>query len=164
MAGELRHYGAFVRSKPCAACGTPFLIEGHHALYGTTYSPDEPIPAKSIPNARKGASQVAHDWFLIPLCMRKCHTPGIHKNAGFFQGWSGAAIETWEREQVAEMHRLYDAEFPNGDPAKAARASVTATPNRTTRKRTGAGWTVATIHSWLRREAPTRPAILDAQI
>lgn len=126
MAGELRHYGAFVRSRPCAACGTPFMIEGHHALYGTTYSPDEPIPAKAIPNARKGASQTSHDWFLIPLCLNRCHTPGIHKNAGFFQGWTGAEIEAWEREQVAEMHRLYDEEFPNGDPAKAARTEQVA--------------------------------------
>lgn len=121
MAGELRHFTNFTRSRPCAACGTRLKVEVHHALYGTTYSPDEPIPTKAIPNARKGASQKAHDYFSIPLCMNRCHTPGIHRNAGFFEGWSGAQIEEWEREQVAESHRLYDEAFPNGDPALAVK-------------------------------------------
>jgi hypothetical protein len=96
------------------------MIQVHHALYGTTYHPDEPIPAKSIPNARKGMGQRSHSYFSIPLCL-KDHTPGIHKNGGRFAGWSGAKIEKWERDQVEEMHKLYDAEFPNGDPALVAK-------------------------------------------
>lgn len=120
MAEENEHYENFVRSRPCAMCGTLLKIQVHHALYGTTYSPDEPIPAKAIPNARKGMGQRSHSYFSIPLCM-KDHTPGIHKNGGRFAGKSGAWIEAWERKQVEEMHRLYDAEFPNGDPALAAK-------------------------------------------
>ncbi len=101
-------------------CGTRLKIQVHHALYGTTYSPDEPIPSKSIPNARKGMGQRSHSYFSIPLCI-KDHTPGIHKNGGRFAGWSGERIEKWERKQVEEMHKLYDAEFPNGDPALVAK-------------------------------------------
>jgi hypothetical protein len=121
VAGENKHYTDFVRGRPCAACGTTFGIEVHHALYGTTYSPDEPIPAKAIPNARKGAAQKSHDYFSISLCY-KDHTPGLHKGNGYFAGKSGAWIEAWERTQVEEMHKLYDAEFPNGDPALVAKA------------------------------------------
>lgn len=120
MAEENEHYENFVRSRPCAMCGTLLKIQVHHALYGTTYSPDEPIPAKSIPNARKGMGQRSHSYFSIALCM-KDHTPGIHKGGGRFKGWSGERIEKWERDQVAEMHKQYDAEFPNGDPALAAK-------------------------------------------
>jgi len=97
-------------------------VQAHHALYGTTYSPDEARPSKSIPNARKGASQKSHDWFSLPLCL-KDHTPGLHKMAGFFEGWTGERLETWERDQVEEMHNLYDAAFPNGDPARAVHAT-----------------------------------------
>lgn len=43
--------------------------------------------------------------------------------AGFFEGWTGERLEIWEREQVEEMHELYDAEFPNGDPARVTRAA-----------------------------------------
>lgn len=132
MAGELRHYTSFVRSRPCAACGTTIGVQAHHALYGTTYSPDDPIPTKSIPNARKGTSQKSHDYFSIPLCL-KDHTPGLHKMAGFFEGWTGERLEIWEREQVEEMHALYDAEFPNGDPAKQVKAA-TSKPDKPARK------------------------------
>jgi len=135
MAGELRHFTCFVRGRPCAACGSTIRIEVHHALYGTTYSPDDPRPSKAIPNARKGASQKSHDWFSVPLCGRD-HTPGLHKLAGFFEGWTGEQLEIWEREQVEEMHRLYDAEFPNGDPAKQPKAAVGKT-DKPARKATG---------------------------
>jgi hypothetical protein len=125
LAGESPHYTRFVRARPCAACGTLIRVEVHHALYGTTYSPDEPRPSKAIPNARKGAAQKSHDFFSIPLCGRD-HTPGLHKMAGFFEGWTGEQLEVWERKQVEEMHKLYDEEFPNGDPALAARAAAKA--------------------------------------
>jgi hypothetical protein len=110
-------------------------VEVHHALYGTTYSPDDSRPSKAIPNARKGTSQKSHDWFSVPLCGRD-HTPGLHKLAGFFEGWTGEQLEIWEREQVEEMHRLYDAEFPNGDPAKQPKAAVRRT-GKPARKATG---------------------------
>lgn len=135
MAGELPHFTNFVRSRPCAACGTKLGVQAHHALYGTTYSPDEARPSKSIPNARKGAAQKSHDWFSLPLCL-KDHTPGLHKMAGYFQGWTGERLETWERDQVEEMHDLYDAAFPNGDPAVAARAAAKA--GKSARKASGA--------------------------
>ncbi len=137
MAGELPHFTNFVRSRPCAACGTTLGVQAHHALYGTTYSPDEARPAKAIPNARKGGSQKSHDWFSLPLCL-KDHTPGLHKMAGFFEGWSGERLEKWEREQVEEMHDLYDAEFPNGDPGKHAKAvHATGKPDKPARKSSG---------------------------
>lgn len=156
MAGESPHYTNFIRTQPCAACASRLRIEVHHALYGTTYSPDEPRPPKAIPNARKGGAQKSHDWFSIPLCM-KDHTPGLHKMAGFFAGRTGEWLETWEREQVEEMHRRYDAEFPTGEP-------VSKPDGRRKRARIGAGWTVSTIHQWLRREAPTRPAPVAAAL
>lgn len=150
MAGEDRRYTTWIRTQPCAACGTQFGIEVHHALYGTTYSPEETRPTKAIEGARKGASQKSHDYFSIPLCL-KDHTPGIHKGGGYFEGWSGAQIEEWEREQVAIHRNRYAMQAPTP-------VAETATSSRATRKRTGSGWTVAGIRDWCRKEARIRPA------
>ncbi len=157
MAGEDARYEQWIRTQPCARCGTTFRIEVHHALWGTTYSPEGPVPRKSIEGARKGKGQKSHSHFSTPLCI-KCHVPGIHRGGGSFSGTTPEEREAWEREQIAIHRNRYAMQSP--EPI----ASGTATSSRTPRKRgIGAGWTVATIHSWLRKEAPTRQAaVADA--
>lgn len=153
MAGEDRRYTSYLRTQPCAACGTKFQIEAHHSLHGTTYSPEAARPPKAIPGARKGGAQKSHDHFAIPLCL-KDHEPGIHKLGGFFEGWSRGEADAWEAEQVQIHRNRYAMQRPEPI-APAARTKA--------RSRIGAGWTVATIRDWLRREAPTRQAaVADA--
>jgi hypothetical protein len=154
LADEEPRYTAWIRTQPCAICfGGVGQIEPHHALYGTTYSPEGTRPAKAIEGARKGGAQRSHDYFSIPLCM-KHHTPGLHKLAGPFAGWTGAELETWEREQVTIHRNRYAMQEP---------APAVPEPGRP-KRRVGQGWTVATIQSWLRREAPTRPAPVAAAL
>jgi hypothetical protein len=148
-----RLYTAWVRSQPCCACGTSFQIEPHHALYGTTYSPEEPRPPKAIDGARKGGAQKSHDFFQIPLCF-KCHEPGIHQLRGFFAGWNRVEANAFEEKQVGIHRNRYAVQAPAPVP----------TPGKPARSRIGAGWTVATIRDWLRREAPTRPAPVAAAL
>lgn len=167
MADEDRRYTTWIRTQPCAACQTELRIEPHHALYGTTYSPEETKPAKAIEGARKGMAQRSHDYFAIPMCM-KCHVPGIHKLGGFFAGWTREAASAWEEKQVGIHRNRYAMRQPSRIPCSCRRLDGvcvcivfdqgTATPSRTTRKRIGAGWTVATIRDWCRKEAPTRSA------
>lgn len=148
MAGEDKRYTSWIRTQPCAVCGTTFGVQPHHALYGTTYSPDEARPAKALEGARKGMAQRSHDYFAVPLCM-KCHIPGIHKLGGFFDGWSRAQANEWEEAQVHIHRNRYATQCPT---------PATPGPARAKSKRIGAGWTVATILDWCRREAPTRQA------
>jgi hypothetical protein len=149
MAGEEPRYEAWLRTQPCAKCGADFSIEVHHALWGTTYSPENTRPAKAIEGARKGKGQKAHSFFSLPLCI-KCHIPGIHRGGGHFSGMSLEEREAWERE----LHPVYRQRFAMQCPPPAVPE-----PGRPkTRKRIGSGWTVATIRDWLRKEAPTRPA------
>lgn len=153
MAGEDKRYTDWIRTQPCTACATSLRIEPHHALYGTTYSPEETKPAKAIEGARKGMAQRSHDYFSIPLCM-KCHIPGIHKLGGFFAGWSRERANAWEEEQVGIHRRRYAMQSPE----------PISPPSRSKRARSvGAGWSVAGIRDWLRKEAPTRQAaVADA--
>lgn len=151
MADEDPRYTAWIRTQPCAACGTTFQIEPHHALYGTTYSPDEPRPPKAIEGARKGMAQRSHDYFSIPLCL-KDHEPGVHKLGGFFAGKSRAWANDWEERQVNAHRNRYAMQCP---------APVMPKPSK--RKRVGSGWSVAGIRDWCRKEAATRPvAAADA--
>jgi hypothetical protein len=158
VAGELPHYSQWIREQVCAACAGPAPCDPHHALSGTTYSPEEPTPAKAIPNARKGQRQRAHDFFLISLHTR-CHSQ-FHAGRGWAAGKSPAERDRWEQEQVADHRRRYTREFPNGAP----KTGATSDRASKSRKRIGAGWTVATIRDWLRKEAPTRPAPVAAAL
>lgn len=128
MAGEDARYTAWIRTQPCAACGTTLQVEPHHALSGTTYSPEAPRPAKAIPGARKGKSQRSHDHFCIPLCI-KDHEPGFHQGHGYFEGWSPRERDDWEMAQVGIHRNRFAMQCP--EPI----ASGTATSSRTTRKR-----------------------------
>ncbi len=144
-------YLNWVRAQECMACGGPGPCEAHHALSGTTYSPDEGRPAKAIEGARKGKGQKAHDHFAFALHIR-CHAQ-FHRGKGFASGWSPEERDAWERDCVAKSRNRYAMQAP-------VPASM---PGKAPRKRIGAGWTVATVHSWLRKEAPTRQAaVADA--
>lgn len=131
MAGEEPRYESWVRSQPCARCGVTYGIEAHHALWGTTYNPDEPRPPKAIEGARKGKSQKAHSCFSLPLCL-KCHIPGIHRGGGHFAGTTPEEREQWEREQVAIHRNRFAMTAPPpalpepGRPARARRATGSA--------------------------------------
>lgn len=124
MAGEDPRYEAWIRGQPCAKCGTRHGIEGHHPLWGTTYSPDEPRPPKAIPNARKGKGQRCHSYFTLPLCI-KCHIPGIHRGGGHFAGTTPEEREQWEREQVVIHRNRYAMQCPTPVLAAAAPAART---------------------------------------
>lgn len=151
MADEEPRYTNWIRTQPCAACGTTIGIEPHHALFGTTYNPEGPRPPKAIPDARKGGSQRSHDYFSIPLCM-KHHTPGLHKLAGPFAGWTGSQLESWERDRVREHRNRYAMQCP--EPLAAA------TSSRTTRPRANPNDAAhrerLRIASWLRDRAGAR--------
>lgn len=158
MADEEKRYTDWIRTQPCAVCGATFQVVPHHALYGTTYSPDEARPPKAIPNARKATSQRSHDYFSIPLCL-KHHEPGVHQLGNFFAGKSRHWANDWEADQVSKLRLRYGMQCPERHPDDA----VHATGKSDKRKRIGAGWTVSLVRDWLRREAPTRPgAVADA--
>lgn len=125
MAGEDPHRANWIRRQPCRACGGPGPCQLHHAESGTTYDPDEPPPTKSA-GPKRGKGQRCHDKWGMSLHMR-CHGH-FTDHTGPFKGMDDAARAQWEHDQVAEMRRLYDAEFPNGDPALAAKASRAARP------------------------------------
>jgi hypothetical protein len=133
LAGEDTRYVAWIRTQPCAACGTTLQIEPHHALSGTTYSPEGPRPAKAIPGARKGKSQRSHDHFCIPLCI-KDHEPGFHQGHGYFEGWSPRERDDWEMAQVGIHRNRYAMQCPDPAalPARATtrRAKPTSSPER----------------------------------
>lgn len=148
MAGEEPRYESWLRTQPCARCGAEFGIEVHHALWGTTYSPEGPRPAKAIEGARKGKGQKAHSYFSLPLCL-KCHIPGIHRGGGHFAGMSVGEREAWERD----LHPVYRNRYAMQAPAPALPE-----PGRSKRKRTGSGWTIAGVRDWCRKEASVRPA------
>jgi hypothetical protein len=111
MADEDRRYTSWIRTQPCAVCGTTFQVVPHHAIYGTTYSPEEPRPPKSIEGARKGGAQRSHDYFSIPLCL-KHHEPGVHQLGNFFAGKSRAWANAWEEEQVGKLRNRYAMQCP----------------------------------------------------
>lgn len=111
MANEDRRYTAWIHTQPCAACGTRLQVQVHHALYGTTYSPEETRPSKAIEGARRGGAQRSHDYFSLPMCL-KCHIPGIHELGGFFDGWTREEANAWEAEQVASHRNRYAMQAP----------------------------------------------------
>jgi hypothetical protein len=121
MPGDAR-YSRWIHTQPCAVCDTTLQVEGHHSLYGTTYSPEDARPTKAIEGARKGMAQKSHDYFLIPLCL-KHHEPGIHQLGNYFEGWSRAEANAWEEEQVGIHRNRYamQAPAPAAAPARATR-------------------------------------------
>jgi hypothetical protein len=119
VAGEDLHRANWIRRQRCRACGGPGPCELHHAESGTTYDPDEPPPRKSA-GPKRGKGQRCHDKWGMSLHTR-CHGQ-FTDHTGFSEGWSDQERAQWEHDQVAEMRKLYDEEFPNGDPAKHARA------------------------------------------
>ena len=129
MAGEEPRYEAWLRTLPCAKCGAEFSIEVHHALWGTTYSPENTRPTKAIEGARKGKGQKAHSFFSLPLCI-KCHIPGIHRGGGHFSGMSLEEREAWERELHPVYRNRYAMQAPGPavpsmpSPAKRKRATA----------------------------------------
>jgi hypothetical protein len=111
-------------------------------------------PRKAL-GGKRGKSQKADDVFLMPLHLR-CHKH-VHEFTGPCSDWTQAERRTWQDDQVKQHRNRFAMTMPERIEAP------TATPSRTTRKRIGAGWSVATIHSWLRKEAPTRQAaVADA--
>jgi len=152
VAGQDPHYLNWVRAQHCMACGGPGPCEAHHALYGTTYSPDEGRPAKAIPGARKGKAQKSHDHFAYALHLR-CHAQ-FHRGTGFAAGWSPEERDAWERDCVEKSRTRYAA----GEPA----AVVMPGKRRSRTKRVGAGWSVALVVDLLTREARHRPAEVSA--
>lgn len=132
------------------ACGGPGPCEAHHALYGTTYSPDEGRPAKAIPGARKGKSQKSHDTFAFALHLR-CHAQ-FHRGTGFAAGWSPEERDAFEQDCVLKSRTRYLA----GEPAQVVM------PGKRKSKRVGAGWTVALVVDLLKKESRHRPAEVSA--
>jgi len=114
MAGEDLHRSNWIRRQRCRACGGPGPCQLHHAESGTTYDPDERPPAKSA-GPKRGKGQRCHDKWGMSLHVR-CHGD-FTDHKGFCEGWSDQKRAEWEHEQVAEMRKLYDAEFPNGSQA-----------------------------------------------
>lgn len=156
MAGEDARYEQWIRTQPCARCGTTFRIEVHHALWGTTYSPEGPVPRKSIEGARKGKGQKSHSHFSTPLCI-KCHVPGIHRGGGSFSGTTPEEREAWERQQIAIHRNRYAMQSPQRLPETLSDGARLPEIRASKRCRgVGAGWSVAGIRDWCRKEAPTR--------
>jgi hypothetical protein len=151
MAGEDARYTKWVRAQPCAACGGPGPSEPHHALSGTTYSPDEARPAKAIPNARKGKAQRAHDHFAIPLHTR-CHAQ-FHRGTGMFSEMSPEQRDAWEQREVREHRNRYAMQCP----VPVIVGETSAKPHR---RRANAGDAAhrerLRIASWLRDRAGAR--------
>lgn len=143
MADDPRYIN-WVRVQDCAACGGPGPCEAHHALSGLTYSPDEPIPAKAIPNARKGKSQKSHDHYAFALHLR-CHAQ-LHRGTGPWSDKTPEERDAWERDCVARSR----ARYAMTNPVPAAR-SESARPRQP--KPELAGWTVGRVLALLRREA-----------
>lgn len=148
-------YLNWVRTQDCMSCGGPGPCEPHHALSGMTYSPEEPRPRKAIENARKGKSQRSHDHYAFALHI-KCHAQ-FHRGSGRFSTWSPTDRDTWEQDCVAKSRKRYAMTSPA--PIEPIGPNSRIKPS----KRTGAGWSVAGIRDWLRKEAPTRQAaVADA--
>ncbi len=152
MADEkhLAAYRAWLLRQPCCCqpCVAPVVVHHH-----TAGEPDQ--HAKSIPG-RRGKSQRASDAAGMPLCFR--HHANLHELRGFFAGYDKQALRSW---QDAQVQRLTLA-FAMAHPERIATSSMPPIPAK--RKRIGAGWTVATIYDWLRKEAPTRPAAVGAAL
>lgn len=136
-------YRAWLLMQPCACqpCVLPVVI--HHSTVGATEA-----HAKSL-GGRRGKGQRASDAEGISLCNR--HHANFHDLRGFFAGWEKQQLRDWQNGQVERLQRLYAMAYPEP-------LSPTATPSRATRKRIGAGWTVATVRDWCRKEAHVRPA------
>lgn len=144
MAGERRHadYRAWLLMQPCCCQPCVSSVVIHHHTAGET----EPH-AKSL-GGRRGKSQRCSDTQGMPLCFR--HHKDLHELRGFFAEEDKHSLRKWQDDQVKRLQRLYEMAYPE--------PLVTAAIAEAKRKRIGAGWTVATIHSWLRAEARVRPA------
>lgn len=145
MADERRHksYRAFLLSQPCCCqpCVAPVII--HHHTAGET----EPH-SKSI-GGRRGKSQRSSDADGMPMCNH--HHADLHDRtglSGFFADYDKYSRRAWQDQQVERLTRLYAMAWPEPIAPSAA-------PKR---KRVGAGWSVAGIRDWCRKEAATRPA------
>lgn len=154
MAGEDPRYTSWVRTQPCAACAGPGPCEPHHALSGTTYSPDEPRPAKAIEGARKGKSQRAHDHFAIPLHAR-CHAQ-FHRGTGLFAGMSPEQRDEWERVEVRRYRNRYACQAPQPNYRKAVPRTGLVTLGVDPARQTEAERERRRIAQWLRDKAGAR--------
>jgi hypothetical protein len=135
------------------ACGGPGPCEAHHALCGTTYSPDEARPNKAIEGARKGKAQKSHDHFAFALHLR-CHAQ-FHRGTGFAADMSPEQRDAWERGCVAKSRQRYAMQSPT--------PAVHATGKSDKRRgRPGKGWSLAGVLDLLRKEARHRPAEVSA--
>lgn len=162
MAGEDKRYTDWLRTQPCARCQTEFRIEVHHPLWGTTYSPELPRPAKAIEGARKGKGQKSHDHYGIPLCI-KDHVPGIHRGGGSFSGMTPDDREAWEREQIALHRQRYAMQSPEPI-APAARTAPRRAPRASGSVRLSSVLDYITTWSGKRHLAPdTVQALSDLQ-
>jgi hypothetical protein len=126
LANEEPHRANWIRRQVCRACEGPPPCQLHHAESGTTYDPDERPPSKSA-GPKRGKGQRCHDKWGMSLHL-KCHAD-FTDHRGFCEGWSDQKRAQWEHDQVAEMRRLYDEEFPNGDPALARAAAKADKPS-----------------------------------
>ena len=148
-------YASWIRQQPCALCLGPGPCHAHHHTEGLTYDPEMERPRKAL-GGKRGKSQKADDVFLMPLHLR-CHKH-VHEFTGPCSDWSQEQRRAWQDGQVKQHRERFAVTMPERiEPP-------TATSSRTTRGRIGAGWTVATVRDWLRREAPTRPAHVAAAL
>jgi len=153
MAGEDPRYMTWLRGEICRAPVPCVLLSGppHHSTNGSTVSPEDGPSRKQL-GGRRGKSQTAHDHFAFALCVR--HHRQFHDEAGPFAGWTKEQRREWQDRCVRESRNRYAMQAP---------APATAASSRTARKRVGAGWSVAGVRDWLRKEAPTRQAaVADA--
>lgn len=137
-------YRAWLLRQPCACQPCVAAVVIHHSTVGETAQ-----HPKSL-GGRRGKGQRASDAAGIPLCNR--HHANFHELRGPFGGWEKQQLRDWQNSQVQRLRNTWAMQAPQPI------APGTATSSRTTRKRIGAGWSVAGIRDWCRREAPTRTA------
>lgn len=85
MAGEDPAYVRFVRSLPCAVCGSR-RTEAHHA-------------------GLRGLGQRAHDSTCVPLC--RAHHAAFHDAGPPFRGMSHDQREAWIATAIANATGAY---------------------------------------------------------
>ena len=148
MADEYRHksYRAWLLTQPCCCqpCVSPVIV--HHHTAGETEQHGKSRGGK------RGKGQRASDEDGMPMCNH--HHADLHDRLGlkgFFADFDKHSRREWQDQQVERLQRLYAMAHP--EPLAPA-----AVPAGRAKRRTGAGWTVAGVRDWCRKEAPTRGA------
>lgn len=105
MAGEDRGYVEWIRSLPCAACGTTYGVQAHHHTNGSTAPlfPHEGEPWSS--GSPRGRGQRAHDHWALPLCAT--HHANLHGFHGFFKHLNKETRRQWQDERVRALRIRY---------------------------------------------------------